>query len=163
MNGILFEQAEKTISAMQENPELKMRNWQAKVSWKDGVKNEVRIRDFSPYLTDEPEPLGGTDDAPNPVEHLIGAAAGCFAITFEVLASQEGVVLEEVEVQIEADLNAAVFLGLEEGDGGILNPVLTLSAKTSASAEEVESIAKTALGKSPVLASLKTDVKLEVR
>ncbi|UAC48444.1 OsmC family protein [Bacillus aquiflavi] len=162
MNGIQFDKARATVEAIKANPELKMRKWHADVSWKGGVKNEIKIRDFAPYLTDEPEALGGTDQAANPVEYLIGAAVSCFIITFEVMASQAGVKLEEVKAEIDADLNAAVFLGLEEGDGGILNPIIKLNAKTSASPEEVKQIAKTALGKSPVLSSLKDPVQLIV-
>ena len=94
------------------------------------------------------------------MECLIGAAGSCFAITFEVFASQNGIKLEKVEVDIEADLNAAVFLGLEEGDGGILNPIIKLKAVTSASEEEVKKIANLALAKSPVLVSLKAKLEL---
>lgn len=162
MNGIALENAQQTVEAIQQNPDLKMRDWAAEVTWKGGVKNEIKIREFSPILTDEPQPLGGTDEAPNPVEYLIGAAASCFAITFEVMASQAEITLEEVKVNITADLNAAVFLGIEEGEGGILNPTIKISAKTSASKEEVEKIAKAAIGKSPVISSLKPAVKLDI-
>ena len=158
MNGINFAAVQETIKAIKENPENKMRNWKAEIDWKGGVKNKIKIRDFAPYYTDEPEALGGTDEAPNPVEQLIGAALGCFTITFVVMASQEGITLEDVKAEIEADLNAAVFLGLEEGDGGILNPILKLQAKTSASDEEVKRIAKVALAKSPVISSLNVKV-----
>ncbi len=162
MNNINFTAVKQMAAAIQSNPELKMRNWQAKVTWKDGVQNDVQIREFAPFRTDEPAPLGGTDVAPNPVEYLIAAAASCFTITFEVLASEQGIRLNDVEVEIEADLNAAVFLGLESGDGGILNPVIHLKADTSASPEAVEKIARTALEKSPVLASLKMEIGLQV-
>ncbi|TCS93618.1 OsmC family protein [Hazenella coriacea] len=162
MNGIALENAQQTAQAIQQNPDLKMRDWAAEVTWKGGVKNEIKIRDFAPFITDEPQPLGGFDEAPNPVEYLIGAAASCFAITFEVLASQAGITLEDVKVNITADLNAAVFLGIEEGEGGILNPTIKISAKTSASQKEVEEIAKVAVGKSPVISSLKTTIKLDI-
>lgn len=162
MNNIQLEILSQTAKAIEADPSLKMRDWHAKVTWKDGVQNEVQIRQFPSFLVDEPETLGGTDLAPNPVEYLIGAAASCFAITFEVLASQQGIQLEQVEVDITADLNAAVFLGLEEGDSGIINPALQIKAATSASKEVVEQIARIALSKSPVLASLEKEIKLEI-
>lgn len=162
MNGINFPALEQTTKMIQEDPTLKMRNWQAKIDWKSGVENTLKIRDFDPITIDEPTLLGGTDKGPNPVELLIGTAGSCFSITFQVLASQQGITLEEVSVNIEADLNAAVFLGLEEGDGGILNPVITLKAKTSANEKQVEEIAQIALQKSPVLMSLKASVQLEI-
>ncbi|HLR75710.1 MAG TPA: OsmC family protein [Virgibacillus sp.] len=162
MNGINFKAMEQTIQAIKEDPSLKMRNWQANIKWKSGVENTLNIRDFDPIKIDEPVVLGGTDLGPNPVELLIGTAASCFAITFQVLASQQGITLDEVNAHIEADLNAAVFLGLEEGDGGIIDPVITLTAKTSADQTDVEKIAETALGKSPVLLSMNATVNLKV-
>ncbi|WP_434796870.1 hypothetical protein [Terrisporobacter vanillatitrophus] len=60
-----------------------------------------------------------------------------------------------IEVDVETDLNAAVFLGLEEGYGGILNTVTNLKIASSASEEEIRKIADIALLKSPVLESIK--------
>ena len=163
MNNISFDVLQQTVKAIKENPELGMKKWAAHIHWKDGVQNQVIIRDFEPLMMDEPEALGGSDKGPNPIESLIGAAGSCFAITFEVFASQNGIKLEKVEVDIEADLNAAVFLGLEEGDGGILNPIIKLKAITSASEEEVKKIANLALSKSPVLVSLKANLELVIQ
>lgn len=163
MNGINFAAVEQTMKMIKEDPSLKMRDWHANIQWKSGVENTLKIRDFDQITIDEPEVLGGTDKGPNPVELLIGAAASCFSITFQVLASQQGITLEEVSADIAADLNAAVFLGLEEGDGGIIDPVVTLKAKTSANKEQVEEIAQIALQKSPVLLSMKAKIRLEVQ
>ncbi|KIL75005.1 OsmC family protein [Bacillus badius] len=163
MNQISLAAAQQTASAIKENPALKIRSWQAQIQWQTGVQNKVTIRDFDPILTDEPETLGGTDQAPNPVEYLIGAAGSCFAITFEVMASEKGIPLKSVDVEIKADLNAAVFLGMEEGDGGILNPVITLRADAEAPKEELKEIAQAALAKSPVLSSLKKDIQLIIQ
>lgn len=160
MNNIALEALQQTVQAIQENPELGMKKWNAQITWKDGVENEVAIRNFAPIIIDEPTTLGGTDKGPNPVEYLIGAVGSCFAITFQVIASQQGIKLEKVDVNIEADLNAAVFLGLAEGDGGILNPVIKLKAETSAPAQQITEIAQIALAKSPVLLSLKAKVEL---
>ena len=160
MNNISLEKLEQTVNAMKENPELAMKKWKAHIEWEDGVKNQVSIRNFPTIVTDEPEVLGGTDKGANPVEYLIGAVGSCYAITFEVIASQKGIKLEKVEVDIEADLNAAVFLGLEEGDGGILNPIINLKVSASASEEQIREIANIALLKSPVLASLKASLEL---
>ncbi|MCM1989486.1 OsmC family protein [Oceanirhabdus seepicola] len=162
MNNISLEKLGQTVNAMKQNRELAMKKWTAHIEWKDGVENQVDIRNFQPIVTDEPEILGGTDKGANPVEYLIGAVGSCFAITFEVIASQMGIKLEKVEVDIEADLNAAIFLGLEEGDGGILNPIINLRVAASASEEQIKEIGNIALLKSPVLASLKHSPALKI-
>lgn len=162
MNGINFEAVQQTAQAMQQDESLHMRPWQAKMKWENGVKNELKIRDFDPITVDEPAVLGGTDTGANPVELLIGAALGCFTITTEVVASEMGITLEGVESTIDADLNAAVFLGLKEGDGGILNPTITLRMKADTTQEKLEEIAAIALEKSPVLLSLQKEVQVKV-
>lgn len=162
MNNISLEVLQQTAMGIQNDLSLRMTKWSAQVNWKDGVQNDLSIRNFPVLTTDEPAPLGGTDKGPNPVEYLIGAAASCFAITFEVMATQKGMTLKQVEVTIEANLNAAVFLGIEEGDGGILNPIIHLNVDTDGTTEQIQEIAEIALTKSPVLASLKTDIQLNI-
>lgn len=162
MNNINLEAVKQVTKGIKENPELGMKKWTSHLKWKDGTENTAFIRDFAPIIIDEPNQLGGTDKGANPVEHLITAAASCFAITFEVLASQAGIKLEEVSVDIEADLNVAVFLEIEEGERGILNPVIKLRAVTSAPKEKVKEIANLALTVSPVLKSLNTKIALVI-
>lgn len=163
MNNINLEAVLQVANAIKENPELAMKKWSAHLKWKDGTENVAFIRDFNPFILDEPNLLGGTDKGANPVEYLITAAAGCFIITFEVFASQAGIELKEVEVDIQADLNVSVFLEIEEGERGISNPVITLRAVTSASDEEVQEIANHALMVSPVLKSLNTKIVLIIQ
>jgi uncharacterized OsmC-like protein len=160
MNNINLKAVKQVTNAIKENQELGMKKWTAHLKWKDGTENTAFIRDFAPLIIDEPNQLGGTDKGANPVEHLITAVVSCFAITFEVFASQAGIRLEEVSADIEADLNVAVFLGIEEGERGILNPVIKLRAVTSASKEKVKEIANQVLTVSPVLNSLNTKVTL---
>jgi uncharacterized OsmC-like protein len=160
MNNINLEAVKQVTNAIKENPELGMKKWTAHLKWKDGTENTALIRDFAPFTIDEPDQLGGTNKGANPVEYLITAAVSCFMITFEVFASQAGIKLEEVSAVIEADLNVAVFLGIEKGERGILNPVIKLKAVTSASEEKVKEIANLVLTISPVLKSLNTKVAL---
>lgn len=162
MNNINFEAVKQVANAIKENPELGMKKWSARLKWRDGTENAAFIRDFAPIIIDEPNQLGGTDKGANPVEYLITAVVSCFTITFEVFASQAGIKLEEVSVDIEADLNIAVFLGIEEGERGILNPVIKLRTVTSASKEKVKEIADLVLTVSPVLKSLNTKVELVI-
>ncbi|GAB6179362.1 OsmC family protein [Desulfotomaculum defluvii] len=162
MNNVLLDNVQQTINAIKVDSDLGKKTFSAGVIWQDGVQNQVTIRDFSSFLMDEPQPLGGTDIAANPVEYLLAAAVGCFVITFEVLASQKGFVLEKVEAEIAADIDAAVFLGVKEGQGGIQNPTIRLKAVTTASEEQIKELVDFALTKSPVLLSLQTEVKVEI-
>ncbi len=162
MNNIALDAVKQITNTIKENPSVGIKKWTAHLNWEDGTKNNVFIREFSPIIIDEPAQLGGTDKGANPVEYLLAGAVSCFAITFEVFASQEGVKLEKVDVDIEADLNVAVFLGIKEGERGIINPTIKLNAVTSAQIEKVKEIANLALSVSPVLNSLNTKIELVI-
>lgn len=162
MNNIALDAVKQVADSIRENPHLGMMRCGVSLNWQDGTKNKVLVRDFSPIVIDEPNQLGGTNEGANPVDHLLAAVVSCFAITFEIFASQEGIKLEKVDVGIDADLDLAVFLAIKDGERGIINPVIKLNAVTSASKEKILEIAKSALSVSPVLNSIKTEIKLVV-
>ena len=56
-----------------------LRNIKAK-SKREGVfKNHNSVRDFT-FLIDEPYKLGGSDQAPTPMEYVLGSFNGCILI-----------------------------------------------------------------------------------
>ena len=46
---------------------------------KSNSRSEISVRNFK-VMVDEPEPLGGTDLAPNPVEYILCGLSGCIHI-----------------------------------------------------------------------------------
>ena len=74
------------------------------------TKTVVEARDFE-FVVDEPAPLGGTNDGPNPVEYLIGAWAGCLNVVVHTVGEERGIDLDGVEIEIEGDLDPRKFLG----------------------------------------------------
>ncbi|WP_283114701.1 OsmC family protein, partial [Neisseria flavescens] len=64
--------------------------------------------------------------APNPVEYLISAAAGCCSIGFELQAALAGVKLEQFEISASGSIDLAKLFGMEDGYGGLDNLVLTV-------------------------------------
>lgn len=160
MKGTQSEAMEKMIQAFQQDPSLKIKKWHTQIKREAGKKHCVHTRDFAPLLVDEPPAPGRVSEGPTPAELLIAAAGSCFAITFEMLANQRGLALDEVTVDVNSLMNAAVFMGLEEGEAGVYDTVITLRTVTSADKAQIEEIAKAALAKSPVLASLKSELRL---
>lgn len=77
------------------------------------TKTVVEARDFE-FVVDEPTPLGGTNDGPNPVEYLIGAWAGCLNVVAHTVSEERGIDLESVNIEIEGDLDPRKFLGVDE-------------------------------------------------
>ena len=52
------------------------------------------------YTADEPVSLGGTDAGPTPYEYLLGALAGCMAMTLRMYADRKRWPLEAAEVRV---------------------------------------------------------------
>ncbi|TDI54301.1 MAG: OsmC family peroxiredoxin, partial [Acidobacteria bacterium] len=82
------------VEAIAAEPEHAETTWHASVEWDGGFHTTTTIRDFEPFATDEPEVLGGTDKAPNPVEHLIAALGSCLAIGYAANATVAGIRLD---------------------------------------------------------------------
>lgn len=58
--------------------------------------------------------LAGTDLAPNPVEHLLHALAGCMTSTLVYHAAIRDIRIDELECELEGDLDLRGFLGLSK-------------------------------------------------
>lgn len=75
-----------------------------------GLQVETSARDFK-ILLDEPEDLGGTNAAMNPVEALLCALGACQTIVAAAFAKAKKFSFEEFHVELEGDLDPDGFLG----------------------------------------------------
>jgi putative redox protein len=66
----------------------------------EGFAHSVSVRDHV-ITADEPEPKGGTNTGPDPVELLAASLASCTAITLEMYAGRKGWELGAVEVAVD--------------------------------------------------------------
>lgn len=62
-------------------------------------------------IVDEPEDLGGTDQAANPVEFLLAAYAGCLNVMGHIIAKELDIELRSLELEIEGDLDPSKVFG----------------------------------------------------
>lgn len=64
---------------------------------------------------DEPRSFGGSDTAQSPVELLLTSLATCQAVTYRLWASELGIPLDRIHVEVEGDLDLRGFLGVADG------------------------------------------------
>ena len=69
------------------------------------------IRDLPPYIVDEPPGLLGDDTAPNPSEASLAALGSCLAVGIHANAVAQGIVIQKLELQLEADINITAVWG----------------------------------------------------
>ena len=124
VNGIDVNVLGGTVEAIRENSDLAKCKFRLRNTWMQGGHNRSTVGDFfgasqenSHQATfeldaDEPPVLAGTDLAPNPVEHLLHALAGCMTSTLIYHAAIRGIQIDELECELEGDLDLRGFLGL---------------------------------------------------
>lgn len=69
------------------------------------------VRDLPPLPVDEPSAIPGGDPAPQPVELLLSALGSCLAASLRANAVARGITLSKLELDVEADLEAAPMDG----------------------------------------------------
>lgn len=84
--------------------------FKASVSLKEGMKVDAVSRGFKVSM-DEPESLGGTDTAMNPVELLLCSLGGCLTIVVAAFSKAVNVDVDDCNVEICGDLDPDGFQG----------------------------------------------------
>lgn len=74
------------------------------------ARTEVSTRGFR-LIVDEPEALGGTNQAPNPVEYVLAGYAGCLNVVAHLVARELQIDLPDLQIHIEGELNPGRLLG----------------------------------------------------
>ena len=136
--------------------------WSASVSWDGGFRTTTTIRDFAPIPTDEPEGLGGSDTAPNPVEQLLGALGSCLAIGYAANATAVGIRIDNLRIDVDGDLNLKSFLGLEPGHAGYDTLRASVHIESDATDDAIAALHETVVATSPVGHTLAGAIPLTV-
>jgi uncharacterized OsmC-like protein len=160
VNHIVLENLKATAEAVKTNPEARYTPFKVDLNWEEGTRNRVKVRNFPSMVIAEPEGLGGKNEGPNPVEYLLSGAVGCFSISFELIASQQGIKINSYHATIEGKLDFAVFFGYEEGERGVRDITLTVSVDAEGTEKQVREIINEACRSSVVLNTLKPKVKV---
>lgn len=111
---------------------------------------QVHTRDHS-FTVDEPNALGGTDTAANPVEYALAALGSCQVITYQFWAAKLGVPLDSVRVNVHGDLDLHGFLGFADTRPGFTDIRVTVDLGGPASAEQYDELKRQVDEHCPVL------------
>lgn len=106
----------------------------------EGLQVETNARGFK-ILMDEPEDLGGTNTAMNPVEATLCVLGACQTIVASAFAAAQGFTFEEFHVELEGDLDPDGFMGLADVRNGFQEIRFVMHFKTNESQEKTEAFA----------------------
>jgi len=175
VNGIAVDALNETIEAIKTDAEIARFQFRARNRWVGGTHNRTTINslfgahqeieraaDFT-LDKDEPEILLGTDAGPNPIEYALAALAGCLTTTLVCFAAAEGVVIDEIESELEGDTDLRGFLGLDSAVRRGLSEIrVSFSIKSDAPAEKLQELIELAKSRSGVFDMLNNGVPISV-
>lgn len=108
----------KLAGRFREDPSLARVRVAVATELSEGMRCKTTARGHD-VAADEPRSIGGSDSAQSPVELLLTSLATCQAVTYRLWASELGIVLDRIGVEVEGDLDLRGFLGVgEDVDAG---------------------------------------------
>jgi uncharacterized OsmC-like protein len=124
VNGVDRQKLFGTIEAIKSNASTASFQFRLFNQWVSGGENRSRVDDYRganeemrharPFflINDQPDVLMSGDIAPNPVEYLLHALAGCLTTSLVYHAAAQGIEVRSVTTRFEGDLDLRGFLGL---------------------------------------------------
>ncbi len=141
------------------NPKLK--KFRVQHEKKGGFESEAKIRDFS-ITIDEPEPLGGTNKGPNPIEVLLASLGGCLDFTGTIVAKEMGYDLEEFKTEIEGEMDPGGVQGKEGVVPGLQRINVSVTEIKGIPDNEKEKFIEEIKNRCPVEDTLERSLDIEV-
>lgn len=88
-----------------------------KVSGVQGAKFRMELTAGGHKVTvDQPVPMGGDDEGPNPLEYTLFALAGCIGAIGRIIANQRKLQVRGFSVEVEGKINTDNLLGQDSGE-----------------------------------------------
>lgn len=176
INGVDVENLFSTIDAIKGTPSIAKFKFRIRNQWQEASKNRSTVNAFhganqdlsrpKPFVleADEPAVLLGTDQAANPVEHLLHALASCLTTSMVYHAAARGIELEEVESSFEGDIDLHGFLDLDKSvRKGYQGIRVNFKIKADVPDSQLQEIVELGTGHSPVFDSLTRGVPVSVK
>ena len=92
----------------------------------------AKARHFK-LVVDEPEELGGADEAANPVEYILAGLAGCINVVGHLVAKELGFVISKLNIDISGEINPDKLLGISNHErAGFQSIQINLNPETEA-------------------------------
>ena len=101
---------EELIAKGKANPQA-VRTLKCKTIAEGRFRHLNMIRNLPPYIVDEPPGLLGDDTAPNPSEASLAALGSCLAVGIHANAIAQGITIQTLELELEADINITAVWG----------------------------------------------------
>ena len=151
------------VGAINADPTKAQTTWRADVHWEGGFRSSARVRDFTPLQSDEPGGLGGTNQAPNPVEQVAAALGNCLAVGYVAALTSRSIAIESLDITIAGKLDLRPFLGIASGHAGFSRLDVSVAIDADVDPATLQAIHEQVVATSPVGNTLASPVVVDVR
>lgn len=151
---------ERNVKLLNLKPEKGQYTTSTKIRLKNGTTCDVEHKDWT-FKADVGENQGGNNAGPGPSVLQRGALGSCLAIGYATWAAAMGVPIENIEVIVEADVDARGTYGIEGVKAGYKALRYTVSIESPAPKEKILDVIEKADNHSPVLMDFKKPVPVE--
>lgn len=122
---------------------------------------ETVVRDHV-VKADYPEPAGGNNLAPNPIELLLSALAACIESAFYEFADHEGLTIDSLSIDVEGTLDLrGLFMVDENVPAGFSGITYHFHINSPDDENKVRALAEKVIVHCPVVDSLKKPTNVE--
>lgn len=170
-NGFDLEELQRAASMLQEQPEAGRVAFRSRHEWDekfavDGRAEEIEqagqvIRRSYEFRDDYPAELMGTNSGPAPMENLMAALGACVAGTYASQAAVRGIEIEELAVDLEAELDLRGMFKLAAVRPGLSGIRAKVRVKSGADDAALEELGRLSAQASPVFDSVSNPVPIE--
>ena len=162
VNGVNVDTLFGVIDAVKGNPKVADFKFSITNKWSSGGHNitqignfygalETQTRDGFTVENAEHPVLLGEDEAPNPVEFVLHALAGCLTTTLVYHSAARGYKITEINTTLEGNLDLHGFLGIDEKiRSGYSDIKVTMTVKGDLSEAQLQEMMQVAKDRSPV-------------
>ena len=117
---------------------------------------------------DEPEGIGGTDQAPTPTQLLLASLAHCQAITLRIYAEAMDIAIDNLNVKVTGTLDLRRYFSVDVGDGpkamaSLQEIVIRTEIVTHETEARVRELLKASKGRGICLSSVEKGVNIQYR
>lgn len=127
----------------------------AAARWQQGMKTDVKVRQFGSIVMDEPEALGGTDQGPNPMEFVMAALDGCVAVMINLIAGEMNFKFSDMELKADGVLDLRGLMGTADVTRHFEQVTLNVTLRTTEPPERLAELRDKVHGRCPAINLLK--------
>ena len=131
-----------------------------KIRLKNGTACEIEHKHWK-FTADVGEQQGGNDEGPGPGIFYRASLGSCLAIGYAIWAAQMDIQIDQLEVDVEADVDARGNFGIENAKPGYTGMRYTVTIESPASDVEINEMIKAADDHSPILANFKKPMNID--